>query len=72
MLMVKTVVKRVRTAFPSNEKYPVLDTGEGGHSVFHSRLLEVLRENQAILEMERLFLAIRTGVMQTAGPCPLE
>ena len=61
MTMLKTVAKkRVRTALTSGGEQPVLDTGEGGHSVFTGALLEVLRENQAILETERLFLAIRT------------
>ena len=73
MTMLKTVAKkRVRTALTSGGEQPVLDVGKGGHSVFTGALLEVLDENQAILETERLFLAIRTRVVHAAGEYRME
>jgi hypothetical protein len=73
MAMLKTVAqKRVRTALTSGGEHPVLDIGEGGHSVFTGALLEVLEENQTILEAERLFLAIRTRVVNAANRYRME
>jgi uncharacterized caspase-like protein len=73
MTMLKTVAKkRVRTALTSGGEHPVLDAGEGGHSVFTGALLEVLEENHAILETERLFLAVRTRVVNAAGQYHME
>ncbi len=73
MKMLKTVAKkRVRTALTSGGEHPVLDVGEGGHSVFTGAFITVLGENQAILETERLFLAIRTRVVSAAGEFKME
>ena len=73
MTMLKIVAKkRVRTALTSGGEHPVLDVGEGGHSVFTGALLEVLGENQEILETERLFLAVRTRVVNAAGQYKME
>ena len=73
MTMLKTVAKkRVRTALTSGGEHPVLDVGEGGHSVFTGALLEVLAENHGILETERLFLAVRTRVVQAADQYHME
>ena len=73
MKMLKTVAKkRVRTALTSGGEHPVLDVGEGGHSVFTGALITVLGENQTILETERLFLAIRTRVINAAGEYKME
>ncbi len=73
MKMLKTVAKkRVRTALTSGGEHPVLDVGEGGHSVFTGAFLTVLSENQTILETERLFLAIRTRVVSAAGEYKME
>jgi hypothetical protein len=73
MKMLKTVAKkRVRTALTSGGEHPVLDVGEGGHSVFTGALITVLGENQTILETERLFLAIRTRVVSAADEYKME
>ncbi len=73
MKMLKTVAKkRVRTALTSGGEHPVLDVGEDGHSVFTGALLDVLGENQAIIETERLFLAIRTRVVKAADQYKME
>ena len=73
MKMLKTVAKkRVRTALTSGGEHPVLDVGEGGHSVFTGALLDVLAENRTILETERLFLAIRTRVVNAADQYNME
>ena len=73
MAMLKTVAqKRVRTALTSGGEQPVLDVGQGGHSVFTGALLNVLSENQTILETERLFLAVRTRVVNAAGRYNME
>ena len=73
MKMLKTVAKkRVRTALTSGGEQPVLDAGQGGHSVFTGALLEVLGENQTILETERLFLAVRTRVVNAADQYNVE
>jgi len=73
MTMLKIVAtKRVRTALTSGGNHPVLDMGKGGHSVFTGALLDVLGENQAILETERLFLAVRTRVINAAGQYAIE
>ena len=73
MKMLKMVAKkRVRTALTSGGEHPVLDVGEDGHSVFTGALLDVLGENQTIIETERLFLAIRTRVVNAAGQYKME
>ena len=50
--------KRVRTVMTSGGVQPVLDSGVNGHSIFASALLRVLRDNDNILEGNRLFEAI--------------
>lgn len=50
--------KRVRTVMTSGGVQPVLDTGAGNHSVFADALLKVLRDNDEILEGNRLFDAV--------------
>ncbi len=73
MTMLKTIAKkRVRTALTSGGEQPVLDVGQGGHSVFTGAFLNVLTENQTILETERLFLAVRTRVVQASGRYDME
>ncbi len=73
MTMLKTIAKKhVRTALTSGGEHPVLDVGGKGHSVFTSAFLEVLRENQIILETERLFWAVRTRVVKAASRYDME
>jgi uncharacterized caspase-like protein/polyhydroxyalkanoate synthesis regulator phasin len=50
--------KRVRTVMTSGGVQPVLDSGVDGHSIFAAALLRVLRDNNNILEGNRLFEAI--------------
>lgn len=50
--------KRVRTVMTSGGVQPVLDSGVGGHSIFAAALLRVLRDNDDILEGNRLFDAV--------------
>jgi uncharacterized caspase-like protein len=56
--------KRVRTALTSGGVKPVLDEGGEGHSIFAQAFLRVLQENDATLETERLFWAVKAGVVQ--------
>lgn len=55
--------KRVRTVMTSGGVQPVLDFGVDGHSIFAAALLRVLRDNNNILEGNRLFEAISPIVM---------
>ncbi len=65
--MLKTLAQTpTRTALTSGGVRPVLDIGRGRHSIFANAFLEVLRENDSILEGERLFLAVRTRVTKSA------
>ena len=67
MDLLKTLAeKRVRTALTSGGLSPVLDSGGGGHSIFTKAFLNVLEENAEILETERVFLAVRNRVMNSA------
>ena len=50
--------KRVRTVMTSGGVQPVLDSGVDGHSIFAAALLQVLRDNDDILEGNRLFDAV--------------
>jgi hypothetical protein len=50
--------KRVRTVMTSGGVQPVLDSGVDGHSIFAAALLRVLRDNDDILEGNRLFDAV--------------
>ena len=68
LTMLKTLArKRVRTALSSGGEHPVLDVGGKGHSVFTEAFLGVLQENAIILETERLYWAVRTRVVASAG-----
>lgn len=50
--------KRVRTVMTSGGVQPVLDTGANDHSIFAAALLRMLRDNDEILEGNRLFEAL--------------
>lgn len=50
--------KRVRTVMTSGGVQPVLDSGVDGHSIFAAALLRVLRDNDDVLEGNRLFDAV--------------
>ena len=55
--------QKVRTVMTSGGVQPVLDSGPGGHSVFTSALLTILRDNDGVLEANRLFDAIYPRVL---------
>lgn len=58
--------KRSRTALTSGGLAPVLDRGRGGHSVFANAFIDALRDNDEVLEGQRLMLRIRSSVAQAA------
>jgi len=67
--------KRSRTVLTSGDLQPVLDGGGGGHSVFAKALLDVLSENDAVVEGQRLYHEVSArvayaaaAVMTDAGP----
>jgi hypothetical protein len=57
---------RVRTALTSGGLKPVLDTGDGKHSLFARSLLDVLRSNRGVLDGLSLYQAISARVVQEA------
>jgi hypothetical protein len=58
--------KRSRTALTSGGLAPVLDTGNGGHSVFANIFINVLESNDDVLEGQRLFLDVVARVTAAA------
>ena len=65
-LLQEMAERRIRTALTSGGAKPVLDDGGEGHSLFATAFINILSENTAPLETERLFWAVRARVMQTA------
>jgi uncharacterized caspase-like protein len=65
-LLQEMTERRIRTALTSGGAKPVLDDGGEGHSLFATAFINILSENKAPLETERLFWAVRARVMQTA------
>ena len=65
-LLQEMAERRIRTALTSGGAKPVLDDGGEGHSLFATAFINILSENRAPLETERLFWAVRARVMQTA------
>jgi hypothetical protein len=61
---------RSRTVLTSGGLESVLDSGGGRHSVFANALLEVLRENKAILDAQALFDPVRRFVVLNANQTP--
>ncbi len=59
--------RRSRLALTSGGLSPVLDQGDGQHSVFSKVLLEVLAANSQIVETAQIFAEIRTRVSQVAA-----
>ncbi len=58
--------KRSRTALTSGGLAPVLDAGGGGHSVFARAFLDVLRQNETILEGQKLYQELSARVTYAA------
>ncbi|MCP4369571.1 MAG: SH3 domain-containing protein, partial [Deltaproteobacteria bacterium] len=63
--------KRSRTALTSGGEEPVRDSGGGVHSVFAKAFLDVLRNNQKILDGDKLFDLIKRPVILNASQTPL-
>jgi uncharacterized caspase-like protein len=58
--------KRSRTVLSSGDVKPVLDVGGGPHSVFARAWLDVLKENDDVLEGQRLYREIAARVTYAA------
>ena len=66
----RMVDKRTRVALTSGGLEPVADIGGGGHSPFAKALIEALAENDAIIDGNQLFSAIRRPVVLSANQTP--
>jgi len=64
--------KRARVVLSSGGVQPVLDSGGGTHSVFASAFLNVLSNNGAILEGQRLFKLISQRVTSVRAAAEIE
>ena len=62
--------KRSRTVLTSGGLEPVVDDGDGTHSVFASALLSTLAANETVLEASKLFAAVRDRVVRNADQTP--
>lgn len=69
-LLQRLASKRSRTVLTSGGLEPVLDDGDGKHSVFARVFLDILTENQGVLEAERLFVSLRDRVALNADQTP--
>ena len=69
-LLERLTLKRSRTVLTSGGLEPVADSGGSGHSVFAKAFLDVLAENKAVLEAQRLFGAVRKKVVVNADQTP--
>ncbi|MDZ7687080.1 MAG: caspase family protein [Gammaproteobacteria bacterium] len=58
--------RRARYILSSGGLHPVLDTGEGKHSVFANAMIEVLESGQEILREQDLFRRISDSVAERA------
>lgn len=59
--------KRSRTVLTSGDLKPVLDSVGGGHSVFARAFLDVLKENDEILEGQRVYQEVSARVAYAAS-----
>jgi hypothetical protein len=50
---------------------PVMDSGDGGHSVFARAFLKSLEENKVIIDRDSLFETIRRRVILNAEQTPV-
>lgn len=69
-LIKRLVGKRSRTVLSSGGLEPVLDSGDGNHSVFAEALLSVLTDNTGLIEGSRLFAELRRRVILDADQTP--
>jgi len=66
----RLAAKRSRTVLTSGGLEPVIDDGEGAHSVFAAALLDALTVNDTVLEASKLFTAVRDRVVLNADQTP--
>ncbi len=66
----RMAAKRSRTALVSGGLEPVSDAGGGKHSVFAKAFLDALHENQAVLDGQGLFAAVRRQVIVNSDQTP--
>lgn len=69
-LLKRLAEKRSRTVLTSGGLEPVLDDGDGTHSVFARAFIDILAENVDLLEAGRLFSELRTRVVLNADQTP--
>ncbi|MGI9236452.1 MAG: caspase family protein [Woeseiaceae bacterium] len=66
----RLAAKRSRTVLTSGGLEPVIDDGDGTHSVFAAALLDALTVNDTVLEASKLFTAVRDRVVLSADQTP--
>ena len=66
----RLAAKRSRTVLTSGGLEPVVDHGDGRHSIFAGALLDTLEANDDVLEAGRLFATVRDRVVQHADQTP--
>lgn len=66
----RLAAKRSRTVLTSGGLEPVVDDGDGTHSVFAGALLDALAANNTVLEASKLFAAVRDRVVLNADQTP--
>ena len=66
----RLATKRSRTVLTSGGLEPVVDDGNGTHSVFAAALLDALESNDSVLEASKLFANVRERVVSSADQTP--
>ena len=69
-LFANLVTQKTRKAFTSGTLEPVLDGGGQGHSIFASKLLELLSQNKKILDVSSLFIEVKKAVSSVVKQTP--
>ncbi|MFQ5526958.1 MAG: protein kinase [Thermoanaerobaculia bacterium] len=64
--------RRARLALTSGGLSPVLDVGDGRHSVFSKVLLELLEDNERVVEASRIFGLLQSRVSESAARLGVE
>jgi hypothetical protein len=62
---------RSRTALTSGGEMPVPDVGSGNHSYFARAFLNVLRDNNRLIEAQRVFREVSTSLALSAADSPV-
>jgi hypothetical protein len=62
---------RSRTALTSGGEQPVPDVGSGNHSYFARAFLNVLRDNNKLIEAQRVFREVSTSLALNAVDSPV-